>query len=561
MQCPTCKQFLDENVRFCPHDGTPLVDTGALRADSTPTRPHSAATAEGSNPQDTALGRPPTKEIELPVVVGNRYRLEELRGGGGMAKVYRATDLTLQREVAVKVINPGLRSETEFDTRFQREARIASQLADPHIVVVHDFGLDTALGPYLVMEYLQGQSLRERLASSGPLPLKAGLQLAGQLLLALMHAHGKGIVHRDIKPDNIFLLNQSGVRLHVRVLDFGIARIYRRDETAPGETLTHVGAVLGTPRYMSPEQLAGQAVDARSDLYSAALVIHEALTGQVPQYQGKRLGELCPDATPALQELIDQCLKPDPADRPPTAVEVYLRLQELGKASGILLLPPGAMDRLVAARKASEPTVSYTPPGQGPAGPRRRVWAGVAAGLFLALLAVGGLASYLMVPGDQTAQGPESLCGVKLGDTFEQASEHLALPRVFSGNPWEGKDTKGHLGHVLRPADLKLAAGELGRVRTHWTADSKVLVLFFGDKVIAVVSKDPRGRTMRGVRVGNETGPMYKHYPDGGQPEILPGKQSVEVRRYPDLGVGFEIEHARLTRITLYPPAGDRAAR
>src|ERR671938_555272 len=203
-----------------------------------------------------------------------------------MAKVYKAIDVTLDREVAVKLINPELRVEPEFDARFQREARIASQLHDPHIVVVHDFGIDPAHGPYLVMEFLQGQSLRERLNTAGPMPLKAGLQLAGQLLLALIHAHGKGIVHRDIKPDNIFLLNQSGVRLHVRVLDFGIARIYRSDDPGRPETITHAGAVLGTPRYMSPEQLAGQPVDARSDIYSAALVIHEALTGQLPYVGG-----------------------------------------------------------------------------------------------------------------------------------------------------------------------------------------------------------------------------------------------------------------------------------
>src|SRR5204862_479584 len=128
--------------------------------------------------------------------IGNRYRLDASLGGGGMAMVYRAEDLTLGRDVAVKLINPDLRSEPEFDTRFQREARIASSLADPHIVVVHDFGLDQTHGPFLVMEYLQGQSLRERLQSQGPLPLKAGLQLCAQLMLALIHAHSKGIVHR-----------------------------------------------------------------------------------------------------------------------------------------------------------------------------------------------------------------------------------------------------------------------------------------------------------------------------------------------------------------------------
>jgi serine/threonine-protein kinase len=283
-----------------------------------------------------------------------------------MARVYRGVDTTLERDVAVKLINPELRAEPEFDARFQREARIASQLSDPHIVVVHDFGIDPAHGPFLVMELLKGQTVRERLLSEGPLPFRAGIQLGAQLLLALIHAHGKGVVHRDIKPDNVFILNQSGVRLHVRVLDFGIARIYRGDDGGgpPEQPLTQPGAVLGTPRYMAPEQLAGQPVDARADLYSAAMVIHEALTGKLPFVSGKSLAELCKEAPPALCQLIEQCLKPNPNERPANAVEVYLRLQELGKASGVLLLPPGALDKLMAARSEGQDnsTVTYFPP-------------------------------------------------------------------------------------------------------------------------------------------------------------------------------------------------------
>src|SRR5579884_3371435 len=249
--------MLEAGVRYCPNDGTPVTETAAVSTVLTPT---------GQGPK--------SREIELPTVVGGRYRLIEYRGGGGMAKVYKGIDQTLQREVAVKLINPELRVEREFDARFQREARIASSLSDPHIVVVHDFGIDPELGPFLVMELLTGQSLRERLHAQGPLPLKAGLQIAGQIMLALIHAHGKDIVHRDIKPDNIFLLHQSGVRLHIRVLDFGIARIMRRDDPAGGHTLTAAGSALGTPRYMSPEQLAALPdVDARTDIYSAGLVI------------------------------------------------------------------------------------------------------------------------------------------------------------------------------------------------------------------------------------------------------------------------------------------------
>src|SRR5262249_25354846 len=160
-----------------PDDGTPLTETSAGTALKTPVFKPMASL-----------------DVALPTVVGGRYRLTQVLGGGGMAKVYRAVDLTLEREVAVKLINPELRAEPEFDARSQREARIASQLSDPHIVVVHDFGLDPTLGPFLVMEYLTGQSLRERLKTQGPLPYRATVQLAAQLLLALIHAHEKGIV-------------------------------------------------------------------------------------------------------------------------------------------------------------------------------------------------------------------------------------------------------------------------------------------------------------------------------------------------------------------------------
>jgi serine/threonine-protein kinase len=354
-KCPTCGKQLDAGTRFCPNDGTPLTETAA-----------------GAVQTPTSSRRAKPDLLPLPAVVGGRYRLTEFRGGGGMARVYRAVDTTLEREVAVKLINPDLRADPEFDARFQREARIASQLADPHIVVVHDFGIDPTLGPYLVMEFLEGLTLRERLKAEGKLPYKAGVQLSAQLMLALIHAHNKNIVHRDIKPDNVFFLYQSGVRMHVRILDFGIARIYRGDDQAKIEPITQPGAVLGTPRYMSPEQLAGQPVDARSDLYSAGMVMHEALTGHLPHITGKSFAELCPEAPPALVQLVEQCLKPNPKERPSSAVEVYLRLQELGKASGILLLPPGAMEKLLASQRGqdmhSEPTVDYKPSR------RRQIW-------------------------------------------------------------------------------------------------------------------------------------------------------------------------------------------
>jgi hypothetical protein len=545
MQCPTCKQELDPGVRFCPHDGTPVTETSS----STPTRATAEPTATGPGPA--------AKDIPLPVVVGGRYRLTELRGGGGMAKVYRATDITLEREVAVKLINPDLRNETEFDARFQREARIASQLSDPHIIVVHDFGIDPERGPFLVMEYLQGQSLRERLQKEGPLPLKAGLQLSAQLLLALIHAHSKNIVHRDIKPDNIFLLNQSGVRLHVRVLDFGIARIYRRGEAGNAETLTNPGAVLGTPRYMSPEQLAGQPVDVRSDLYSAALVVHEALTGQLPYVSGKKLCELCPEASAVLQDLLDQCLRPNPAERPPSAVEVYLRLQEFGKASGILLLPPGAMDRLVASRQAPEPTVAYTP--TAPWWRRWRVLIGAAMLLLLLVAAVAGRWWFFhSKPGDLHQ---ESLAGIHIDQPQQEAVERLKLVKGGPMNPWESGRTPAYLGHVLRAEDLGLPDEALPRLDVQRTEDDRICVVFYDDRVRAIVVRKASAGTGRGLKVQDRKGRVMDIYPEDVSQDFAlkvddsaRAARKIEVRRYDALGIGFEMHEDKVTAITLYPP-------
>jgi serine/threonine-protein kinase len=496
-----------------------------------------------------------------------------------MAKVYKAFDLRMEREVAVKLINQELRSDPEFDARFQREARIASQLNDPHIVVVHDYGIDPAYGPFLVMEYLRGETLRERLATGGPLPYKAGLQLGAQMLLALIHAHDQGIVHRDIKPDNVFLLNQSGIRLHLRILDFGIARIFRRDDPGYSETLTSVGAVLGTPRYMSPEQLAGQPVDARSDLYSAALVIHEGLTGQLPFLSGKSLCELCPEATPNLQELLLQCLKPNPAERPATALEVYLRLQELGRASGILLLPPGALEKLAGMRKGSgeitlhaEPTQAATaaaPPAAGRTpylltrGPRRLLLA-----LAACLLLVGAafLVKAFFFPDQPPTPpppppGPEALLDVRVGEPKADVVEKLDLVRTPKQRPGE-KDAE-YLGHALtfkRGEMLPLTEDEQKKLQARTTRDEKICGLFVDEKVVAVVLQHPHeGKTARGVGVGSRAAEIEQRY--GGENSTtrfvrLAGgsaKLQLEVRQFDGLGVAFTLQEGKVIEVTLYP--------
>ncbi len=541
-QCPTCGKSLELGIRYCPDDGTPLTETAAGTAVHTPPR-----------------GRPPSKELELPVLVGCRYRLIEVRGGGGMAKVYRAVDTTLEREVAVKVINPELRNEPEFDARFQREARIASQLADPHIVVVHDFGIDAQLGPFLVMEYLQGESVRERLHRDGPMPLKAGMQLSAQLMLALVHAHEKGIVHRDIKPDNVFLLNQSGVRLHLRVLDFGIARIYKRDEPANAETLTRPGSVVGTPRYMSPEQLAGQPLDARSDLYSAAMVIHEAVTGHLPYVTGKTLCDMCPQAPADFQSLIDQCLRPNPTERPANAVEVYLRLQELGKASGILLLPSGAMDQLLAARKAGkDDTVDYQPSGALTKILNRREWqAAFLAGALALVVGSVGLLAWWRQPNARPDQ--ESLLGLRIGGSRDDVIASLGKPqREVTGNPWAGADREA-LGHVLKPEHVG-GPSELVALRVLWWHDNHVYVLLRDDQVRAIAVHQPyAGKSGRSIGVGTKVAKLKEAYDEPPRAESFRTTAKSRIRWgecycFDSLGIGFEVENERVTAVVLYPP-------
>ena len=365
------------------------------------------------------------------------------------------------------------------------------------------------------------------------------------------------------------------MRLHVRVLDFGIARIFRRDEPSRVETLTSPGAVLGTPRYMSPEQLAGQPVDARSDLYSAAVVIHEALTGQLPYVSGKKLSELCPEASPQLQELLDQCLKPNPAERPPSAIEVYLRLQELGKASGILLLPPGAMEKLVAcARNASDRTM---PPEavttqalasekreRGPSNRTVRRWL-IGLGIALALAGVGVLVRVLFwPPAPSVKTGPESLLGVKVGDAQQDVADNLGLSRGGPvQNPWEKGSPPEYLGRVLSPAVMGLSDDELQRLDIRRGKNDEVCVVFVDGKVRSMVVQLPHtGETGRGVGVSSPVSAIASAYGQEFNQMVMSGPRptspDIIVRVYRAAGVGFEIQGGVVTAVALFPaaPAG-----
>jgi TolB-like protein len=260
----------------------------------------------------------------LKAALADRYAIERELGQGGMATVYLARDLKHEREVALKVVQPGLGAALGAE-RFLREIRTTAQLTHPHILPLLDSGeADGTL--FYVMPYVEGESLRDRLAREKQLPLDEALRITREVADALAYAHGRGVIHRDIKPDNILL--QSG---HAVVADFGIARAM---DQASGATLTGTGVSVGTPQYMSPEQaMGGRDLDGRSDLYSLGCVLYEMLAGEPPftgptaesvvrqhlSVEPRPVTALRPAVPPEIAQAVGRCLAKTPADRFATA--------------------------------------------------------------------------------------------------------------------------------------------------------------------------------------------------------------------------------------------------
>jgi serine/threonine-protein kinase len=256
--------------------------------------------------------------LSLQEALAGHYALERELGRGGMAVVYLARDVRLDRPVAIKLLPPDLAAHDKLRDRFMREARTAARLSHPHIVPIH--AVDEVRGyVFYVMSYVDGETLAERVANRGPLPPRETSRVLQEVARALAAAHGQGVVHRDVKPGNILLERTSG---RAMVTDFGIARVADGGETAEGE-------LLGTPEYMSPEQAAGDAVDARSDVYSLGVVAYYMVSGQLPftaptiqAVLAKQLTQeppivasVAPGIPPSLANAIDTCLIKDPSRR------------------------------------------------------------------------------------------------------------------------------------------------------------------------------------------------------------------------------------------------------
>lgn len=247
-----------------------------------------AATEPSDAPSPDAEARTDSTEL-VGTVIADRYRLDARIGTGGMGKVYRATQLNLKRTVAVKLVHAQSLAEPAIVARFEREALAVARLKHPRIITIFDFGVAPDVGMYIVMEYLAGRPLGDELAELSPMAPATAIRLTRQVCSALQAAHGAGIVHRDLKPDNIFLETTAEGPM-AKVLDFGVAKL-RSGLEADASSLTGGNAVIGTPRYMSPEQIESLQVDGRSDIYSLGCVLYEMLTG-VPPFPASKLSAL-----------------------------------------------------------------------------------------------------------------------------------------------------------------------------------------------------------------------------------------------------------------------------
>ena len=311
----------------------------------------------------------PADDPLIGQVVADRYQILSLIGEGGMGRVYLAEHVRMGRKSAVKVINPALATTSDAISRFNREAANACKINHPNVAQVYDFGEMADGTLYLAMEYIDGETLDAVVAREGPLPTVRAAQIAKQVADALHAAHHLGIVHRDLKPENVMIARHLDGSDWVKVVDFGIAKTIQRDGSG-SQTVTMAGVSPGTPEYMSPEQLAGEKLDHRTDIYSLGLVLFNALTGELPYAKvtsketlvrrltsrPRTLADVRPDRawSAELQQALDRALAPEVADR-------FESVAEFGRAV-VRAAESADVASPAAAAIAADPPTAAPPP-------------------------------------------------------------------------------------------------------------------------------------------------------------------------------------------------------
>jgi serine/threonine protein kinase len=321
--CPKCGAKYPDEVTFCSTDGTQLSDLDKVT--------RSMARDEG-----TVLGT---------------YRLLELLAEGGMGRVYLAEHTRLGRKVALKLLRSEYASNAPAIKRFFREARTVNDINHENIIEITDFFEKEGGDNYYIMELLKGKSLTDVLKEQGAMPVPRTIDIAIQACRALTAVHEAGVIHRDLKPDNIFLTERGGQKDFVKLLDFGVAKLLDVKDNMPVHK-TGMGAILGTPQYMSPEQAGAKPVDRRTDIYSLGVILYEMVTGRVP-LNAETYGEMVikhltvtppsptqlrdlPQGIPGeLEDLIMQCLEKNPNKRPQNMKEIEQRLEMVGRAESL----------------------------------------------------------------------------------------------------------------------------------------------------------------------------------------------------------------------------------
>jgi serine/threonine protein kinase len=412
-------------------------------------------------------------------VIGGRYELEELVGSGGMSSVYRAHDQLLERKVALKILHERYGEDDEYVERFRREARAVAQLSHPNVVTVIDRGEDDGR-QFIVFEYIDGENLKQVVEREGPLPLDKVIELGLEIAQGLAFAHERGIVHRDVKPQNV-LLNGDG---KAKVTDFGIARTLDVEKG-----VTQTGTVLGTSDYIAPEQASGQVVSRETDVYSLGVVLFELLTGSVP-FKGESFVAVAlqhvnepppsvlerrPETPPRLAELVDRALAKDPDDRP-TMEELIAELEAL------------------QAGETGEATV-VRPPRPKPAH-RRGTPLPLALAVLGALLLAVALAALLLTRDDggtagASGSGPIPITAERSFDPYgdDQSEHETAVPNATDKNPstfWTtsryrfgdggfGKPGVGIMLRTARPAGELVVTSDTPGFRADVRAEGKVV--------------------------------------------------------------------------------------